>query len=155
MSLADRIVVMADGEIRQIGTPSEVYNTPTDLFVANFVGSPGMNLLTGKIVQADQNVVFTNDEADTHIPLSHPLEPAPAILGIRPEFIRPSTTGLQARVMLSEYQGSHRYVHLDSPLGNLIMRTEAALHFNAKETLCLQFDPEHICLFNPQTERAF
>ena len=147
MSLADRIVVMADGGIRQIGTPSQVYNQPADLFVANFVGSPGMNLLNGHVGET----TFSGKDTDERVSLSKPYKSAPAVLGIRPEFIYPSPAGLCTRVILSEYLGSHCYVHLDSAWGNLIMRTDSSNRFNTSETLFVQLDPSHICLFNPTT----
>jgi ABC-type sugar transport system ATPase subunit len=109
-----------------------------------------MNLLTGHV----QRATFTGKDTDEHVTLSQHHESAPVVLGIRPEFIYPSAAGLSARIILSEYLGSHCYVHLDSALGNLIMRTDASQRFNTDETLCLQFDPSHICLFNSTTENA-
>ena len=122
MSLADRIVVMDGGKIRQIGTPSEIYNHPADLFVANFVGSPGMNLLTGQIVQRENGLSFTRPDSDIHIPIHANIAPMQVIFGIRPEFIRPANRGIPGKVTLSEYLGSHDYVHVDTPMGELIMR---------------------------------
>ena len=58
MSLADRIVVMSAGEIRQVGSPGDVYENPRDLFVANFVGSPGMNFVEGAVESRGSDAVF-------------------------------------------------------------------------------------------------
>ncbi len=81
MTLADRIVVMRNGEVEQVGTPKEIYNEPRTAFVAGFVGSPSCNLLDGKIV----NGVFSTEG----ISLAAHLKPnrAKATLGIRPESI--------------------------------------------------------------------
>lgn len=152
MSLADRIVVMDGGKIRQIGTPSEIYNHPADLFVANFVGSPGMNLLTGQIVQHGDSLSFTHPDSDIHIPIHANIAPAQVIFGMRPEFIRPANRGIPGKVILSEYLGSHGYVHVDTPIGELIMRTTD--RFAIGEKIHLHLNETHIRLFDPDTETA-
>ena len=152
LSLADRIVVMDGGKIRQIGTPSEIYNHPADLFVANFVGSPGMNLLTGQIVQHGTDLSFTRRDTDIHIPIHANIAPMQVIFGMRPEFIRPANRGIPGNVILSEYLGSHGYVHVDTPIGELIMRTTD--RFAIGETIHLHLNEEHIRLFDPDTETA-
>ena len=81
MTLADRIVVMRNGEVEQIGTPKEIYNSPRTAFVAGFVGSPSCNLLGGKIV----NGVFSAEGVSMPAPLKPNREKAN--LGIRPEAI--------------------------------------------------------------------
>ena len=152
MSLSDRIVVMDGGKIRQIGTPSEIYNHPADLFVANFVGSPGMNLLSGQIVQRGPDLTFTRPDSDIHIPIHANIAPAQVVFGMRPEFIRPANRGIQGKVILSEYLGSHGYVHVDTPIGELIMRTTD--RFAIGETIHLHMNEEHIRLFDPDTKTA-
>ncbi|MDE2830494.1 MAG: ABC transporter ATP-binding protein [Gemmatimonadota bacterium] len=152
MSLADRIVVMDNGKIRQIGTPSEIYNHPADLFVANFVGSPGMNLLSGQIVQREDGLSFTHPDTDIHIPIRANIAPAQVIFGMRPEFIRPANRGIPGKVILSEYLGSHGYVHVDTPIGELIMRSTD--RFAIGEKIHLHLNETHIRLFDPDTETA-
>ena len=152
LSLADRIVVMDGGKIRQIGSPSEIYNHPADLFVANFVGSPGMNLLTGQIVQRENGLSFTRPDTDIHIPIHANIAPAQIIFGMRPEFIRPTNRGIPGKVILSEYLGSHGYVHVDTPIGELIMRSTD--RFAIGETIHLHLNETHIRLFDPNTETA-
>ncbi len=152
LSLADRIVVMDGGKIRQIGSPSEIYNHPADLFVANFVGSPGMNLLTGQIVQRENGLSFTRPDTDIHIPIHTNIAPAQIIFGMRPEFIRPTNRGIPGKVILSEYLGSHGYVHVDTPIGELVMRSTD--RFAIGETIHLHLNETHIRLFDPNTETA-
>jgi len=116
MSLADRIVVMDGGLIRQVGAPAEVYDRPADLFVANFVGSPGMNLLDGGV-------------------------------GVRPEFVRADPAGpIEGRIAASEYFGSARYVHVDTPRGRVVMRSTGA--FAVGESVRLAFDDAHVRRFD-------
>ena len=62
MTLATRIAVLKDGELQQVGSPSEIYNTPANLFVADFMGSPAMNLLEGKVARERRNA---QDRAST------------------------------------------------------------------------------------------
>src|SRR6185369_3248374 len=72
MSLADRIVVMEGGRIRQIGSPAEVYDRPADLFVASFVGSPGMNFIQGEIAGAGGRALFVSEAG--HVRVEVPLD---------------------------------------------------------------------------------
>ena len=90
MTLGERIVVMKDGQIQQVGTPLEVYTQPANLFVAGFVGTPPMNMLTGKVIRQDQGFYF--DQGLSKILLPERLNDAlsdqvgkEVIMGIRPE----------------------------------------------------------------------
>ena len=149
MSLADRMVVMEGGKIRQTGSPSEIYTRPADLFVANFVGSPGMNLIDGRIVQNGDGWAFARQGSYVHLPLRRRAAPGRAILGIRPEFIRPADRGVPGEVVLEEYMGSHAYVHVATPLGELVMHAPG--RFAIGETIRLRLDEARICLFDPET----
>src|SRR5262245_37472061 len=106
MRLADRIVVMKDGAIEQVGTPIEVYDEPATLFVAHFVGSPGMNFLDGERVGAGA-----------------------VTLGVRPEFVRVAADGgtaaLSGEVVLDEYAGMARFLHVRTDAGTLVARVGA------------------------------
>ena len=149
MSLADRMVVMEGGKIRQTGSPSEIYTRPADLFVANFVGSPGMNLIDGRIVQNGDGWAFARRGSHVHLPIRRRAAPGRAILGIRPEFIRPADRGVPGEVVLEEYMGSHAYVHVATPLGELVMHAPG--RFAIGETIRLRLDEARICLFDPET----
>ena len=106
MTMADKIVVMSDGNVEQIGTPLELYDRPTNLFVAAFIGSPAMNLLKGQ-VEKDQ----FRTEGGAVLPLPKDMGSRPAVYGIRPEYIRLSPdNGLDARVHLVEPMGSETQV---------------------------------------------
>ena len=100
MTLATRIAVLKDGELQQVGTPYEVYNSPANLFVADFMGSPSMNLLEGKVARANGAVRIVLARAGDAEPI---VMPAPSsadasklqdggavILGIRPEAVSDS-----------------------------------------------------------------
>jgi multiple sugar transport system ATP-binding protein len=152
MSLADRIVVMADGQIRQVGTPAEVYDSPADLFVANFVGSPGMNFLSGTLSSKDGQTVFVAQGAALRVPLGSVSVPAsrPVTLGVRPEYLRAETDGpITGQVILDEYLGSHRFAHVQTPSGRVVMRTN--VRHSVGERVSLGASLGHVQLFDSET----
>ena len=108
MTMADKIVVMHDGIVEQMGAPLDLYDNPANLFVAAFIGSPSMNLLKGKIVG---NGFET--EGGTVWPIGkHPIgsDGQAAVLGIRPEHFRLDPNGLKAEVAVVEPMGSETQV---------------------------------------------
>ena len=101
MGLADRIAVLEGGVLQQVGTPQELYHRPANLFVARFLGRPGINLLAGE---------------------------AGVQLGIRPEQLRlVESGGLPARLLRREWQGSQQLLWLDTSRGELLLLAEAGL----------------------------
>jgi multiple sugar transport system ATP-binding protein len=111
MTMADRIVVMNDGNVEQVGAPLELYDRPANLFVAGFIGSPAMNLLKGKISSNGKPAFIT--DAGVTLPLSS-APPAsngkPAIYGIRPEHITLANHGVKAEIAVVEPTGSETQV---------------------------------------------
>lgn len=121
MAIGDKVVVMDAGVIRQVGTPAEVYDRPADLFVANFVGSPGMN--------------FIRD--------------GDRVVGVRPEFVRIDQDGpIEGTLTVSEYAGSHRLLYFQTPAGRVIVRVPLDFLFPVGEKLRLSFDPQHVRTFD-------
>ena len=145
MSLADRVVVMEGGKIRQNGPAAAVYDEPADLFVAHFIGSPGMNFIEGEI--CEERFVAEG----LSLPLPTVLKPGPATLGIRPEFIRPDENGLRGKVLMDEYLGSCRNVHLQTECGRMVMRASDEMAFAAGAQIALAWAPERMLFFDPQT----
>ena len=157
MSLADRIVVMEGGRIRQVGTPAEVYDRPADLFVASFVGSPGMNLIPGEVAGVGGQAMFVSEEG--RVPLDVLLEQRArvpsgrAVLGVRCGHVHEDARGpIFARVVTEEYLGSARNVHLEADCGRLVMRTNAASVRALGARLRLRLDASEISLFDGATE---
>ena len=167
MRLADRIVVMNDGKIEQVGAPMAVYDEPASLFVAHFVGSPGMNFLEGTITHRDGSAWFERKGGAPALPLSsgspttargpappaatHPAPRAgPATLGVRPEFVRldPAST-LRGEVLLSEYLGASRCIHVQTASGTLIARVAPEITVPTGSAVGLAFDPARVRLFDP------
>jgi multiple sugar transport system ATP-binding protein len=110
MTMADKIVVMNHGRIEQAGAPLELYDRPANLFVAGFIGSPAMNLLTGRITEG----AFV-DAGGTRWPLPAQYaakEGLEVIYGIRPEHLRLDPNGIEGRVHVVEPTGSETQVVL-------------------------------------------
>jgi multiple sugar transport system ATP-binding protein len=100
MTMADRIAILDMGRLRQVGTPREVYDTPADLFVAGFIGTPPMNTSLASIEGGIARV------GDSALPVDGATRGGPVIVGVRPEHLRIDPTGpLQAKVRLSEWLG--------------------------------------------------
>jgi multiple sugar transport system ATP-binding protein len=110
LALADRIAVMAEGRIRQLGTPKEVFQRPADTFVANFIGSTPMNLLTGTVRDGQVEVAGARLAAQVGL-----ADGAPVVAGIRPEYLRPSTDGITGVVSIVENLGVTSLVTLECP----------------------------------------
>jgi multiple sugar transport system ATP-binding protein len=106
MTMADKIVVMELGHIRQAGPPLELYDRPANLFVAGFIGSPAMNLLDGRI----ENGAFIGTDGTSWPLPAQTARPGPAVYGIRPEHFRLAGDGMPARVHLVEPMGSETMV---------------------------------------------
>jgi ABC-type sugar transport system ATPase subunit len=109
MTMADRIAVMAEGRLQQLGTPDDIYIRPANRFVAEFMGTPAMNFLSGRLSGSGEATAITLDgvESPIHLgPLARPASlPAQATLGIRPEsvtLVPPGQGGLHGTIELIE-----------------------------------------------------
>ncbi len=118
MTLGDRIVIMKDGYIQQIGTPQEVFNHPHNLFVAGFIGTPQMNFFDTKLLK--ENGKYVVELGGIKVELSaekqaslaaNKVEPQDIVLGVRPEHILLSDKGVAAKVDVSEMMGSAIHLH--------------------------------------------
>ncbi len=121
MTLGDRIVIMKDGFIQQIGTPQEVFSHPYNLFVAGFIGSPQMNMFDAKLVKKDGKYavdlngyqVELSAEKQAALAVNKP-EEQDIILGVRPEHISLAAEGVAAKVDVSEMMGSSVHLHVNA-----------------------------------------
>ena len=113
MTMADRIVLMRQGVVEQIGTPLELYDEPANTFVATFIGSPAMNLIEGELSAADGSVLRLADGQTLTIP-GVPADSAKAIkLGVRPEHFNLADDGLAGTVTVVEPTGSETQVAVE------------------------------------------
>ena len=124
MTLGDRIVIMRDGEVQQVGTPQEVFDHPANIFVAGFIGVPQMNFFDAELVRTGTAyevrvggvVVVPSAEKQARL-AAHDVPTQPITLGIRPEHVSLATGGartLQGTVDVSEMMGSSVHLHLRS-----------------------------------------
>ena len=122
MTLGDRIVIMKDGFIQQIGTPQQVFNHPHNLFVAGFIGAPQMNFFDAKLVKVNGKyavelagyTVELSEEKQAALAANNVAEQA-ITLGVRPEHISLSETeGVDAKIDVSEMMGSSVHLHVNA-----------------------------------------
>ena len=124
MTLGDRIVVMKDGEVQQIGTPQEVFETPANLFVAGFIGVPQMNFFDADLVRSGADYAAKLGDVTIKVPkdkaanlASHDVQSQTITLGVRPEHLTLGVTDgprLKGTVDVSEMMGSTVHLHMTS-----------------------------------------
>jgi multiple sugar transport system ATP-binding protein len=171
MTLATKIAVLKDGELQQVGSPHEIYNSPNNLFVADFMGSPAMNLLEGKVGKsngASQIILERHDHAPIVLPVPVSADTdrlsdgAKVIFGIRPEAVNDaesidrnarSVATFDATVEIVEPAGSDTYVVTHAAGRELTarMRAETPIRVGQKHTFAFNLDKA--VLFDPQTTR--
>ena len=146
MTLADRIAVFFDGEIKQIGTPAEVFNRPRTTQVAAFIGSPPMNLLP-ETLQGRQLTI-----AGKTIQL--PVESSgngEVTVGVRPSHIRIDADGIPAQLYLLENLGESHLLNLHLGENLIKMCVTDTQGFKDGDTVGISFDTDALHLFDRQT----
>ncbi len=143
MTLGDRIVIMKDGFIQQIGTPQEVFNHPYNLFVAGFIGTPQMNLFDAKLVK--QNGKYAVKLANLTVELSEEKQKAltannvaeqEITLGVRPEHISLESNGIDGKVDVSEMMGSSVHLHVNA-MGRDVVVVVSTMNMTGAELAAL------------------
>lgn len=151
MTLGDRICVMKDGVVQQVGRPLEVYDRPANTFVAGFIGSPEMNFAEGELVGEGGRPVFR--AGPLTIPVDNARQTAavspgmPVTLGIRPEHLAIASSGIPARVLHVERMGAESVLKLDAglPIRALIDRDDEV---SEGDTIHLAAPPDRLHLFD-------
>ena len=166
MTLGDRIVIMKDGFIQQIGTPQEVFNHPYNLFVATFIGTPQMNLFenaklvkeNGKyIVKLDNQSIVLSDDKQAKLAANNVAE-QDVVLGVRPEHIELTAGGIEGKVDVSEMMGSTVHLHVTS-MGRDVVLVVSTMNMTGAEVAALSSGstvhfsfPGHVChVFSKET----
>ena len=170
MTLATKIAVLRDGEVQQVGTPADIYNRPANLFVADFMGSPAMNLLRAKVANGGARKALALARADAEpimLPLSDDLAAAAksadeVILGVRPEAITDrdgadrkakAVEFLDCQVEVVEPAGSDTYVVTHLCGKEVVARMRADADVRPGQTIPFAFNLEKAVLFDPATGR--
>ena len=172
MTMGDRICVMNDGNIMQVAEPLDLYNSPENIFVAGFIGSPPMNFFHGCLIADEGGTCFVERNQDgrsVRLQLGRRLAGLAdtyvgkeIVLGIRPEDIADadSPTGGSgqscgtARVEVCEPMGAETFLYLSSGAHNFIAKVQSGERYAVEQQVKLSFDVDKAHLFDPETERA-
>jgi multiple sugar transport system ATP-binding protein len=160
MTLADRIVVMRNGVIEQMGTPAELFNAPATAFVAGFIGSPPMNLMPCKLTLNERlPTVSIGKNAQVKLKASAIAPTATGssfLFGVRPEDIyleaRETTQPIQGHVELVEPLGAESLVHVRMDEDLIVVRVEGRRVVRRNESITLHIDVHRVYLFDAATD---
>ncbi|WMY86111.1 sn-glycerol-3-phosphate ABC transporter ATP-binding protein UgpC [Pseudomonas shirazica] len=159
MTLGDKVAVMKDGIIQQFGTPQQIYNDPSNQFVASFIGSPPMNFIPVRLTQQDGHLlaVLDSGQARCELPLgmaADEMDGREVILGIRPEQIALGAAegnglpGIRAEVQVTEPTGPDLLVFVTLNQTKVCCRLAPDVACRVGDNLNLQFDPARVLLFD-------
>jgi multiple sugar transport system ATP-binding protein len=165
MTLGDRVVVMKDGWVQQVGEPLELYNSPANRFVAGFIGSPAMNFATVTVTQADGALWAANEGFRIKVPADRADRLArhvgqPVTLGIRPEDLHvasdadPAELTFGAVVEVVEKLGSEILLDVQVGPGMMVAAVEPTVRANIRDRLRLALNPNRLHFFDTQSEAA-
>ncbi len=162
MTMADKIVVMKDGYIKQIGSPLTLYNNPDNLFVAGFIGSPPMNFMPVTIKNEGGKLIADEGEFRIDVPEGNKgalkdLEGKQLIMGVRPEDLEVNPDGnksnsIAAKVEVIEQLGEEIQLHLITDQSSIIAKVAPTLSFKVDQEVFFKPNPEKIYFFNKETE---
>ena len=166
MTLADRIIIMKDGFIEQIGSPIDVFNNPLNVFVATFIGSPPMNILLCDVIKKENTIFFKLDD-DLLMPCLESkkhliIEKDKVYVGIRSEDINPkqesnvsdSMWNFNKKVELSEPLGTETQLFLDLNGKEIISRMYNPRPVKVGEQLSFEINLEKVHLFDSDSEKS-
>ena len=162
MTLGDRIVIMRDGYIQQIGTPQEVFNNPRNLFVAGFIGTPQMNLFDARLAK-EQDRYFVElggirvelDGEKRERLAAKGVESQDITLGVRPEHTQLVESGVAAKVDVSEMMGSSVHLHVTAEGKDVIIivpTTDMKGHYSMGDTVHFSFSGSMAHVFSKEDE---
>jgi multiple sugar transport system ATP-binding protein len=157
MTMADKIVILRDGRIEQIGSPLEVYDRPANLFVAAFIGSPAMNLLKGETVDQKGGIWVQSGDVLLPLPDRTKVESGRQVIyGVRPEHLDPAfgTGGLPARISVTEPTGPEIHIYADLAGEEICAITDERRDWKRGETIGLTPRLDRIHLFDAESGNA-
>jgi len=153
LTMGDRIAVLKDGVLQQVGTPRDLYERPNNVFVAGFIGSPAMNLFPADLTEG--GVRFGSQVVGVEREVTANSSGAQVTIGVRPEDVVVSTSqndGLQVVVDLVEELGADGYLYGHSEVegrrNDIVARVDGRVHPNAGETVYLSPQPGHLHVFD-------
>ena len=163
MTLGDRIVIMKDGYIQQIGTPQEVFNHPANLFVAGFIGMPVMNFFDAQLIREGSKYFVEVGGYRTELSaqkeerlLKNDVQSQEITLGVRPEHTDVSDSGVSATVEVAEMMGSSVHLHVNAGGHDVIIivpTTEMTGNYEMGDTVHFSFKGSVAHVFSKETDR--
>ena len=151
MTMADRIVVMHDGIVEQIGTPLELFDRPGNLFVAQFIGSPAMNVFRGTVQGHAVDALGAQWAIPTNVTSTR--EGQQVYFGIRPSDLNLASSGIAAKVVVVEPTGAETELLLQIGEQSLTLVMHGRTEVKPDDTVYLQFDPHKAHLFDATSEQ--
>ena len=149
LTLGDRVAVLRDGELQQLGPPDEIYRRPANRFVAHFIGSPAMNFFPGRL---EDGALRAGPFLFSPVPDKDSLRGRELEVGIRPEHVHvTSSSGTPAEVQVLEVAGSETYVHLVADGETLVARVPSQRRPETGDTVRLSADPDNAYFFDAKT----
>ncbi len=149
LTLGDRVAVLNQGELQQLGPPDEIYSRPVNRFVAHFIGSPAMNFFPG---QLEDGALKAGPFLFSPVPMSDSVRGRELEVGIRPEHVHVTRSrGTRAQVQVLEVAGSETFVHLVADGKALIARVASNRRPEAGETVRVSADSEYVYVFDAAT----
>jgi len=164
MSLGTKIAIMNHGVIQQNDTPENIYNKPSNTFVADFIGSPSMNLIKGKLSQDNDKIYFSTEGKNFNIPINNynfdntsQLNNKEVCFGIRPEHIyfkksNENDFEITLRAELSEYIGHEQIMTFDCANQELLAKFPSTIKIELNKETKLYFDLTQISIFDSNTK---
>ena len=157
MAMSDRVAVMKEGRLAQVGTPEEIYHRPADLFVAGFVGNFPMNFIAGEAAARDGKAFFRSGDFEIEIPSATKLKPGDKItLAIRPEHIDLSespTAGLTGVIEDIEELGSEQIITVSVSGKTLLARQTKKLELKQQKSVGLKIPAAMLHIFDKEGKR--
>ena len=159
MSLADRIIIMRDGQSMQTGTPEDVYDNSTSIFVADFIGTPPTNFISADIKNINREIHLVNPHFDLTLApdkaaILKNYNTNHLIIGIRPEnitLVDAPNALLSADCLVAEPQGSHQIIAIELEDKIIKIAAPALPKIFTGETTHMAFKQENLCFFDPET----
>jgi multiple sugar transport system ATP-binding protein len=164
MSLADRIVVMRDGRVLQVGAPMELYNRPADIFTARFIGSPEMNMIdaivSGGRLDFGANAAALRTADGLNLGAAAGADNRAVVVGLRPQELTLLDSGepdhpviVEGTVRVAEPHGSETFVLMDLEQGSLVARAPSSRTYRSGDRLRFGAREENIRIFDRETEK--
>ena len=167
LTMGDRIVVMNQGRIHQVGTPGELYDAPVDRFVASFIGTPQMGFVDCRVDRDGDRVALSTQAAriapsDAHRRALHAIGASSVTIGIRPECLalasdsdaQSADVAVRGTVQVVEMLGAEQYVHVTTDAGALTARVPRHRRVKVDDAVTFVASARDVHLFDRETERA-